>query len=85
MSPNHLLYSPTILLALSLRIEVTGHILVLVQMVLLRLPSSALEVSERLEHTSGALLLLTELTQNQGKLLPSTSIIIFNIYNVGTG
>lgn len=85
MSPNHLLYSLTILLALMLWIEVTGHILVLVQMVLLRMPYSAREASERLGHTSGPLLLLTELTHNQGKFLPSTSIIIPNICDVGTG
>jgi hypothetical protein len=33
----------------------------------------------------GAFLVLTEPTQNQGKLLPSTSIITYNIYNLDTG
>jgi hypothetical protein len=46
-------------------------------MVLLRLFFSALEASGMQEPTSGALLLLMEPTQNQGKLLPSTSMIAY--------
>jgi hypothetical protein len=71
------LYFLIILLDLKLGIELTGHILLRSLIVLLRIPFSALGAPGMQVPTSMALLLLMEPILHQGKLLHSTSTIVY--------